>query len=192
MTGNVQLINHKEGVCTFDIRLDALGYHDHVYGQGSLGIGVHKVMWGYLQGENWTAAWHQSVVRGTPQERADGLVIFEKGAAPVVLEEPTARLEQRHLTNWLMGHPGRILMHGSTTQGHPVELQVVNETVIDTAPFHTRIAAAGNLTIPGYRQYSGRGSTHIMKLRRLKWPVVSDIVLMAITPISEDDPLWRG
>ena len=191
VTGNVQLIRQNEGICDLDIRVDANGYHDHVYGHGTLGSGVQKIMWGYLQGDNWTVAWHQTFMRGVASHHADGIILFERGTKPVVLEGPSSKLEQQRLNNWLMGHPGKVLMHGSTAQGHSVELQIVNEHVVDKTPFHSRVTATGSLNIPGYRQYQGRGSTHIMNLRRLKWPVVSDLVLMAITAVSEDDPLWR-
>ena len=190
MTGNVQVIDNKEGFCRLDVRIDALGYHDHVYGQGGLGQGLNKMLWGYLQGDNWTAAWHHSVPRSGARDHADGLVIFEKGALPVVLEGPSVRLEHRQLTPWFLGHPEQLAMHGSNTQGLPIEFQVHNDTIIDTAPFHTRLAATGSLNIPGYRQYVGRGSTHVMNVRRLRWPILSDIVLMAATPVSRDDPLW--
>ena len=191
LTGNVQVIDHSEGVCKVDLHLHTLAYHDHVYGHGGLGLGVTKTLWGFLQGENWAAVWNQNIVPGESLDHADGLVIFEKGSAPVVVEGPSSRLENTRLTNWLMGHPTRVQIHGSSGQGHPVELQVANDMLMDTTPFHTRLKATGTLNIPGYRNYTGRGSTHVWKLRRLKWPVLSDIVLMAIMPVSEDDPLWR-
>ena len=38
---------------------------------------------------------------------------------------------------------------------------------------------------------TGNGATHVLKLRRLRWPIFSDLTLMALTTVSRDDPLWR-
>jgi hypothetical protein len=43
----------------------------------------------------------------------------------------------------------------------------------------------------GKRQYVGTGITTVMDLSRLHWPLLSDLVLMAMLPVAADDPLWR-
>jgi hypothetical protein len=136
-------------------------------------------------------AWHQSLTKAGPNECADGLILFQKNAPPVVVEAPVSRLEDRHMSSWLIRHHGRITMHGASAQGHPVELALSNHTLLSAVPFHSGLAATGTLTIPGYGIFSGEGMTHILKLQRLQWPVLSDVTLTAITAVSEDDPLWR-
>jgi hypothetical protein len=37
----------------------------------------------------------------------------------------------------------------------------------------------------------GHGATHVLRLRRLRWPILSDLTLLAITPIARDDPIWN-
>ena len=78
-------------------------------------------------------------------------------------------------------------MHGSDAHGHPLELLLSHPGALDTAPFHTRLFAQGTLSIPGRgggAAYTGRGTTHVLKLRRLRWPILSDLTLLAITPIQ--------
>ncbi len=137
MTGNVRLLDSRENVAVMDLRVNAVGYHDHIYGHGNLAEGIHKQMWGFLQGDTWTAAWHQTFLKDGPNDHAGGLVFFEKGKKPVVVEEPTSRSEHMQIGRWLMRYPGSMTMHGSDSQGHPVEFLLTHDAVLDTAPFHT-------------------------------------------------------
>ncbi|HVT81900.1 MAG TPA: hypothetical protein VHM90_14735 [Phycisphaerae bacterium] len=192
MTGNAQLLDSATQTANFQIDVDTLGYHDHVYGQGGLGSGVKTLLWGFIQGDHWTAAWHQSMAGSTTQKHADGIVFFEEGHAPVVIDAPQTQLSKTSFSNWLLRHPKRISMHGSDAHGHPLELILSHNAVLDTAPFHTHLAAQGTVTLPGRGSGAlvGTGATHILKLQRLQWPVLSDLTLLAITPISRDDPIW--
>lgn len=189
MTGRVQHIASSDGEALMDMHVDALGYHDHVYGQGPLGAGVRRVAWGYTVGDRWSAAWQwTSVSRGV---RAESLVLFEKDGKPVVIDAPTHRIDQYRSTRWFTRYPRRITMHGSDAKGNSVEMLLNHQDLLEASPFHTRLDAAVSITIPGRRQYTGAGVTNLMQFRRLRWPVISDILLLAITPVREDDPLWR-
>jgi hypothetical protein len=192
MTGNVRLLDAAANESAFEMEVDTLGYHDHVYGQGGLATGVKTLLWGFIQGETWTAAWHQTLTGRKTYDRADGLVFFERDHAPVVIDAPEMRRSQSSFSNWLLRHPGRISMHGSDTHGHPLELLLKHTSVFDTAPFHTHLAAEGTVTLPGLGTgpMVGLGATHVLRLRRLRWPVLSDLTLLAITPVSRDDPIW--
>jgi carotenoid 1,2-hydratase len=192
MTGRVQLLDNAAGEAALQMDVETLGYHDHVYGQGGLAAGVNTLLWGFIQGDRWTAAWHQSLAGSATQKHADGLVFFEEGHAPVIIDAPQTQLSKTSFSNWLLRHPGRVSMHGSDTHGHPLELILTHKSVLDTAPFHTHLAAQGTVTLPGRSSgpLTGRGATHVLKLRRLRWPVLSDLTLLAITPISRDDPIW--
>ena len=194
MTGDVHVMDSDSGDMIHEQSVDTLGYHDHVYGDGGLATGVNTLLWGFLQGDTWTAAWHQSPSKSVRDPHADGLVFFEDGHAPVVIDSPDVKLTKPTFSNWLLKHPGRISMHGSDAHGHPLELLLSHTHVLDTAPFHTRLAAKGTLTIPGRGKggsFTGRGTTHVLRLRRLRWPVLSDLILAAITPIPRDDPIWN-
>jgi carotenoid 1,2-hydratase len=191
MEGTVRLVDNAEGMPLINLQLDALGYHDHVYGQGGLSQGVKKLLWGYVQGETWTAAWHRSMAPAAGPASVDGLVLFRKGHRPLVVEGPECREEEAEMTAWLLKHPGRITMYGSTARGQSVEFVLHNNAVLDAAPSHTQLAALGTLTMAGRRPYAGTGVTHVMKLGRLQWPILSDLTLRAITPVSPDDPVWR-
>ncbi len=190
ITGNLRLLDSREDVSLLDMRIKGVGYHDHVYGHGSLAEGIHKQMWGFIQGDTWTAAWHQTFFKDGPNDHAAGLMLFEEGKKPLIVEEPSSRSEHMQVGRWLMRYPGRMTMHGSDTQGHPVEFVLQQEAMLDTAPFHTRLNATGKLTIPGRGSYEGHGATHLLQLRRLKWPILSDMTLLAITKVERDDPLW--
>ncbi len=191
MDGQVRLVDNAEGMPLINLQIDALGYHDHVYGQEGLSQGVKKLMWGYVQGETWTVAWHRSAGTAAGNGSVDGLVLFRKGHRPMVIEGPECREEEMEMTGWLLKHPGRITMYGSTARAQSVEFVLHNNAVLDSAPFHTQLAALGTLTLPGRRPYAGTGVTHVMKLARLQWPILSDLTLRAITAVSPDDPLWR-
>jgi carotenoid 1,2-hydratase len=194
MTGEVLLTQADSDEPAVELELDTIGYHDHVYGQGGLATGVDTLLWGFIQGENWTAAWHQSLNRVGKNRRADGLIFFEAGHPPIIIDAPDVRLSKPHLSSWLLKHPGRISMHGSDAHGHPLEL-LLSHATLDSAPFHTRLAAHGTLSIPGRGNggsFVGQGATHVLKLRRLRWPILSDLTLLAITPIPRDDPIWNA
>jgi hypothetical protein len=192
MEGNVRLRDNDEGMPLINLNIDALGYHDHVYGEEGLSQGVKKLMWGYVQGESWTAAWHRSAGSDTSGNAgADGLVLFRKGHRPLVVEGPQCREEDMEMTRWLLKHPAKVSMYGSTARGKSVEFVLHNNALLDSVPFHTQLAALGTVTIPGSRPYAGTGVTHVMKLGRLQWPILSDLTLRAITTVSPDDPVWR-
>jgi hypothetical protein len=191
MSGRVQLLDQKESVSNLDMLINATGYHDHVWGQASLNANLRQMFWGYIQGETWTVAWHQAIGNKGSLAHAEGFILFEKGAPPIVVDGPVARLEKRALSRWLIPHYGRRTMHGSTTHGHSAELILNNHNLVDSSPFHSLLQTTGTLTIPGLRSYQGAGITHALKLQRLQWPVLSDMTLHAITTISEDDPVWH-
>jgi hypothetical protein len=125
-------------------------------------------------------------------DRADGLVFFQRDEPPLVIDAPETRISRSSFSNWLLRHPGRITMHGSDTRGHLIELLLTHPSVLDTAPFHTHLVAQGSVMLPGAgaTPLLGRGATHVLRLSRLRWPVLSDLTLLAITPVSRDDPIW--
>ena len=190
MSGEALLLDTQEEKAEFELEIDSLGYHDHVYGQGGLATGVKTLLWGFIQGETWTAAWHQTVTGKTGHRQADGLVLFELDKSPVIIDAPESRLTRHQRSNWLLKHPGHVEINGSDAHGHAVELVVDHKETLDAAPFHSRLDASGTISIPGRGTLTGRGSTHVLRLQRLKWPVLSDLMLLAITPIPRDDPIW--
>jgi carotenoid 1,2-hydratase len=198
ITGSAQLVDRREQQAVVDLDVDALGYHDHVYGHGGLATGVKTLLWGFIQGETWTAAWHQTLFSAAAPPRADGLVFFEKDRAPVVIDAPETRFSQTTRSKWLLRHPGRVAMHGSDAHGHLVELLLTHTEVLDTAPFHTHLVAEGSVMLAGRvgsaqaGALKGQGATHVLRLRRLRWPVLSDLTLLAISPVSRDDPIWSA
>jgi carotenoid 1,2-hydratase len=196
MSGSVRVFDGAANQSLFDMDVDVLGYHDHVYGHGGLATGVKTLLWGFIQGENWTAAWHQTLSGSATPHQADGLVFFEKNHTPVVIDAPEIRLSKSSFSNWLLRHPGCVSMHGSDAHGHSAELLLNHAAVLDTAPFYTHLAAKGSIMLPGRAgsaeagALKGRGATHVLRLRRLRWPVLSDLTLLAISPVSRDDPIW--
>jgi carotenoid 1,2-hydratase len=194
MTGTVTMLDEDSDVPPLQMEIDTIGYHDHVYGEGGLARNINMLLWGFIQGETWTAAWHQSLLSNGKNRLADGLIFFEEGHSPVIIDAPEARHSKPQISSWLLKHPGRISMHGSDAHGHPLEVMLSHPRVLDTAPFHTRLVAEGTISIPGRgggAAFTGRGTTHVLKLRRLRWPILSDLTLLAITPIQRDDPIWN-
>lgn len=192
MTGDVLLTSQADVEPAFELDVDTLAYHDHVYGHGGLDAGVKTLLWGFIQGETWTAAWHQTLT-SSAAKHADGLVFFERQKPPLVIDAPETRLSHSAVSRWLLSHPGRIAMHGSDAKGHAMELLLTHPKVLDTAPFHSHLAAEGTIMRPGEtpEPLLGHGATHILRLRRLRWPILSDLTLLAITPIPRDDPIWN-
>jgi carotenoid 1,2-hydratase len=194
MTGEVHIIDQSGTRAPVQLEVDAIGYHDHVYGEGGLARNIDTLLWGFIQGDTWTAAWHQSLITRGKNKLADGLIFFEEGHPPVIIDAPETRHSKPRISSWLLKHPGKISMYGSDAHGHPLELVLSHPAVLDTAPFHTRLTAEGTLSIPGRgggAAFTGRGTTHVLKLRRLRWPILSDLTLLAITPIQRDDPIWN-
>ena len=191
LTGRVQHIAGAEDVALIDMPVDCLGHHDHVYGQGPIGAGLSRLAWGCAVGDTWTAAWHWAQAAGRNAPRVDGLLLFERDAKRLIIESPAFHADQKHITPWLVGYPGRITMHGSDAKGNSVELLLRQNAVMDNSPFHARLDTATLLTVVGRRQYIGAGVTNVLQTPRLHWPVFSDMVLMAILPVAADDPLWR-
>jgi carotenoid 1,2-hydratase len=194
VTGTVQHLDHSEGVALADLHLNCVGYHDHLYGQGGLGHGMKKIRWGYLQGDDWVAAWHHSPASKKKRDGhdvGDGVVLLQRGRAPVVIDGPAVETDLGHLSRWMLRHPGRVTLHGSDTQGNPAEIILRNGSSVSNAPFYARSDAQGSISIPGRGTLNGRGVSHTLKLSRLRWPVMSDLVLMAIQDVRADDPLWR-
>lgn len=190
LTGAVQLVDSRENSSVLDVQIATTGYHDYVYGQGDLADGISKQMWGFLQGETWTAVWHQTMYRHT-NDHANGLVLFEKGKKSVIVEAPESKLGNFQVGKWLTRYPGSIVMHGADEKGRPAELVLKHEGLLDGAPFHTGLSASGTLTIPGRGSYTGSGASHSLQLRRLRWPILSDMTLLAIMQVQRDDPLWQ-
>jgi carotenoid 1,2-hydratase len=190
VSGSVQVVDARENSSVHDVRIATPGYHDHVYGQGDLADGISKQMWGFLQGETWTAVWHQTLYKHA-SGNANGLVLFEKGKKSVIVEAPESKLSDFQVGRWLTRYPGSIAMHGVDEKGRPVEMLLKHDGMLDGAPFHTGLSASGMLTIPGRGSYSGSGASHSLQLRRLRWPILSDMTLLAITRVQRDDPLWQ-
>ena len=165
MTGEVQLLPTADvSDPLLEMDVNALAYHDHVYGQGGLSTDVSTLIWGFIQGEDWTAAWHHSLGSGA-SDHGDGLFFFQKDHPPLIINAPQSRLSRHNFSNWLLKHPGEIAMHGSDARGHPVELLLSHPSVLDTAPFHTRLSAKGTLSLPGRGiGFTGTGTTHVLKL----------------------------
>ncbi len=190
VTGRAQQISVDGSEIQFDMPVSGLGYHDHAYGQGGLSLGMRRTMWGHGQGNDWAIAWHRPsmVDRSTNHE---GLILFQRGMKPVIIEAPEIDLEQPRASGWFMHYPGRVVMHGSDAKGNPCELVVQHTGITDKSPFHVRLSANMTFTVPGRVQLSGIGVTNLLQIQRLRWPLMSDIVLMAMHDVARDDPIWR-
>lgn len=180
-----------------DLPIHALAMHDHNYGQAGLsedtdkGHAVKRLALGYFLGENYTVAWQRTVVQGQNHSPTDAILLFEKDRPPVVIEEPLVETASMKTTRWLVNYPGQVRMNGSDAKGNSVELALNHSQLVERSPFHVRLLAEATLTIPGRQQYSGKGFTTVMQYQRLRWPLLSDMVLNSLQEIAEDDPLWR-
>lgn len=190
VTGRVQQVSTLDSSATMDLAISGLGYHDHAYGQGGLSLNMRRIMWGHAQGNDWAIAWHRPSMKDRNANH-DGLVLFQRGMKPVVIEAPEIDLEQPRASKWFLHYPGRVVMHGSDAKGNPCELVVQHTGIMERSPFHVRLAATATFTVPGRVQLSGIGATNLLQIQRLRWPLMSDIVLMALHDIARDDPIWR-
>jgi len=195
MTGRVGQVS-SEGIAVRDLAINAVGYHDHNYGQGPLGVGVKRIAWGHVVADDWTLAWQRTLMKGRAAKATphpDVVLLFHRDSAepPLVIESPVVEVSQMRTTRWLISYPARAMMHGSDAHGNSVELVIHQDSVLEGSPFYARLAARANLTVVGKGQYSGTGSTTVMQLQRVWWPLMSDMILMSIVPVASDDPLWR-
>ena len=193
VTGRVQRLAEPQSDVLLDMPIEAQGYHDHAFGQGSLAMGMKRQSWGRALGPGWTAAWQQvqpSKELKNPL-RVDGLMLFESPRGPMVIESPTIRNDHFRTTRFLLRYPARTTMHGSDAHGNSVELVLRNQSVVESSPFHARLAGEISLMVLGKRQYAGPSLTTIVELHRLHWPLFSDLVLMSMLPVAADDPLWQ-
>lgn len=191
MTGRIQQIAENEAVALLDLPLNAAGYHDHMYGQGPLGSGVRQFVWGHAVGDKWTVAWQRTHMLGRPSFRSEVILLFEADRHPMIIESPSVSSESIRTTRWLVHYAGHSTLHGSDAKGNSAELLLDQDQVVERSPFHVRLTGRAALTLAGKGQYVGRGTTTVMQLRRLRWPLVSDVVLMSIVSVPTDDPLWR-
>jgi hypothetical protein len=207
MTGRVQFISEDDAIGPIDLALNALGYHDHNYGQAELigaagdtgpqhdGAGeggrIKRLAAGHMLGPTYALVWQRTAVGGRTGCRSDAIILFEQDRAPIVIEAPAIVTEQMRTTRWLVKYPGRATLHGSDAKGNSAELIVEHDGLVERSPFHVRLSARATFTIAGRQHYSGVGQTTVLQLQRLGWPLLSDMVLMSLQSIAADDPLWR-
>jgi len=191
MTGAVQVIEQREATAVADLRINANGYHDHIIGHGGLAQGLSKLIWGHVVGDEWTIAFSHHLAPSKGEENTCALMLFENGQRPLIIDEPSSRIARHQYTRWGMRYPPKITLHGANTSGVPVECVIDVEQLVEATPFHTRAQILATMTVPGRNKYVGRGHVLLANLTRLRWPLLSDLVLMAITPVSADDPVWR-
>ncbi|MEI8195823.1 MAG: hypothetical protein WCI73_07940 [Phycisphaerae bacterium] len=216
MSGRAQLIGQGDSAGLVDLPIETLAYHDHNYGQGALaeavaggtrsagalgtgsadlagggGIGVKRLARGHFLGPNYAVAWQRCLLQGLPGARSDAVLLFERDRDPMVIEAPTIVTEHMRTTRWLVKYPGRATLHGSDAKGNSVELVIEHTRLVERSPFHVRLEAKACLTLAGRQRYAGVGQTTVLQFQRLRWPLLSDMVLMSLRNVESDDPLWR-
>ncbi len=190
MTGHVQHISTGDDVALLDFQLDALGYHDHVAGGSGLGIDLRRRSWGRALGPDWALVWQHSVNHKRVGQ-ADAAMLFRVGYKPIIIEHPEVDADRGRLSPWFLHYDSRTFMHGGDAQGNSAELEVRRRAFMESHPHFTRTACRATFTVPGKLQLSADGLADTLRMQRLHWPVISDLMLMSILCVRRDDPLWR-
>ena len=191
VTGRVQHLDMRENLMLLDFPVNTLGFHDHHVGGSGIGRGMKRFTRGRALGDDWAVVWNVASGLEAGAAACDKILIFQKGAEPIILDHPRTEIRQTRLTKSLVRYPCQMTMHGSDTRGNTVELLLSHRHVMETTPFSVRTSCAMQMRLPGKRQFVGRGMMETNAVHNLTLPIISDVAIRSIIPIEPDDPLWR-
>jgi hypothetical protein len=84
-----------------------------------------------------------------------------------------------------------MVLHGSDSRGHNVELLIQHQNLIESSPYLVRNSCSVQLRSRGTKRYLGVGIMETLSTRGLTWPIISDLAGRSILQVAADDPLWR-
>ncbi len=189
VTGLIQQINLADDTTILNMPLDGLGFHDQYFGGSGIGRDVRAVTRGHAVHQDWTIAWnHTNTSRPCD---TDSMVIFDQHTAPVIVQNPQSEITYGHCGMLRNQYPARMVLHGSDSRGHNVELVIQHQNIIESAPHLVRNSCSVQLRSRGSKRYLGVGIMETLSVRGLTWPFFSDIASRSILTVHADDPLWR-
>ncbi len=189
VTGRIGQINLADDTMLLNMPLDALGYHDQYFGGSGIGRDVRAISRGHAENQDWAIAWdHTSTSRPCD---TDSLIILDKSAAPVIIQHPQSEIAYSRCGGLRNQYPSRMVLHGSDSRGHNVELVVTHQNLIESSPYLVRNSCSVQLRSRGSKRYLGVGIMETLSTRGLTWPIISDLAARSILQVAADDPLWR-
>ena len=199
VSGRLQHISASDDVMLVDMPMQGLGYHDHYFGGSGLLRGVRSLSRGRVLGEDWAVIWNAVSPMGigaigkAPRGRhsTDSIAIFQAGADPVIIEHPDIEVVAARTSGSLVRYPATLDIHGGDARGNNVELLVHHDTLLESTPWSVRNNCSIQLQNRDQRRLMGRGLMETLSVRRMHWPVLSDLARRSILSIDADDPLWR-
>ncbi len=189
VTGQIHHLDLANDTTLLNMTLDGLGHHDQYSGGSGLGRNVHSVTRGHVVTGEWAIAWNHS--RTSKPCDTDSLVIVDKSARPLVIRHPQSEISYGRAGRLFLRYPVRMVLHGSDSRGHNVELVVEHQNIMESAPHLVRTSCSAQLRMGGSKRYLGMGSMETLSVRGLTWPIISDLANRSVLAIAVDDPLWR-
>jgi carotenoid 1,2-hydratase len=139
------------------------GYHDHNFGTGPIGPGLHRWIWGRVLLADHAAMFHYALPKARPPElhvvEADAF-----GVRELVGESFTADWDRR--TSTFLRYPAAI-------DAGPLRLR--HPRLVDASPFYLRLAYDAEI-----RGETGVAFCEVAYPHRLRWPVLGRMIEMSI------------
>ncbi len=155
------------------IAFNGRGYHDHNYGTGPIGPGLHRWIWGRVLRDDRVETFHLAVPRDPALPAEFHLVEADAAGVREVTTAAAPTLAWDRRTPTLLDYPATIDL------GRPWVLR--NPRVVDGSPFYLRVAY--ETSHPGGGGGGGGGGTAFCEVaypHRLRWPVLGRMIEMSI------------
>lgn len=190
VSGRIQQVNLRDDTLALDLPVEAMGFHDHIFGGSGICRKIKRIIRGHAVGDQWAIAWNHSVGEKCDGQ-TDSICLFETDAPPLIIPHPQVASVQRNTTHFLVPYPAQLIMHGSDLRGNAIELLVNHHDVLESGPGLVRSTCSVQLTTRGVKRFIGMGLMETNSTRCVGLPIISDWAAASIIPIEADDPLWR-
>lgn len=153
-----------------------VGYHDHNYGTGPIGPGLHRWIWGRAMFDDAVITFHHA----EPQRESLGpethlLHADEGGMVEVDVDEVVADWSARCWPAMGLTYPSGMVFGDA--------LRLTNPRIIDPAPFYMRLMFDAETRGLGPRSATTRTGTALCEIaypHRLRWPLLGRMIEMSI------------
>lgn len=161
-----------------DIRIAGAGYHDHNFGTGPIGPGLHRWIWGRMLLDDRAVTFH--FARAKDRSLPDEIHLIEAsgdGAVELPVKKASADWAGRS-REWL-NYPKSVRFDDL--------LALENPRIVDSSPFYMRLIYDAR-----WRGKKGTSFCEIAYPHRLRWPVLGRMIEMSINKTPVPSPSGRG
>ncbi len=191
VSGRIQHLDSLRETVLLDMPLRCTGGHDHFYGKSPLTLEAGALSRGRAVGADWALTWHHA--EGRRSAAASGSIgIFGPGAERIFVDQPRWFIRHSRRGDYWMRYPALLKLQGADAAGREAELLVRREGVLESSPWSVLSRCSIELRCGrGAPRWAAGATMETLDLRRLAWPILSDLALRCIYRVPADDPLWR-